>query len=322
MGDIFHPIYFFQVSLYAIISCKEARQVEKFTQSLTSPKALNDIISRHGFSFSKTLGQNFLIDRNILDKIIDGANISPGDNVLEVGPGVGTLTRELAGKAKDVVAVEIDKALMPILEETLGDLDNVSIVQGDILKLDLYDLIARYFDDERFKVVANLPYYITTPIIMNFLESGVPVDSIIVMVQKEVAQRMAAQPCSKDYGALTVAVNYYSKPRIITKAPASVFMPKPKVDSMVIALDRREEPPVLVWDKELFFKVIKSAFSMRRKTLLNSLSNLEAYTGLTKDALRSALNACGIDGGRRGETLSIEEFAMVTNSINDILKKD
>ncbi len=285
-------------------------------ENLASPRGVKEIIERHAFRFSKSLGQNFLIDENILKKIVNGADIQEQDGVLEVGPGIGTMTRELARRAGQVVAIEIDKVLLPILEETLAGYTNIQVIHGDILKLDLSEILHRYFAGRNLKIVANLPYYITTPIIMRFLEEGIPFDTMVVMVQKEVADRMAASPGTKDYGALTVGVQYFTHPHIIGKVPASVFFPPPKVDSTVIALKRREESPVWVKDRKLLFKVVKAAFAQRRKTLLNTLSS----GGLDiqdKEIWKGILERSGIDPNRRGETLSLEEFGNLANVIAD-----
>ena len=283
-------------------------------RSLTSPRQLKDLLARHGFNFSKSLGQNFLVDQNILNKIIEGARINKDDLVLEVGPGAGTLTRSLASQAQKVVAVEIDKRLIPILDETLKDFDNVDLIQADILKLDIQGLVDDVFDGQSFKLVANLPYYITTPIIMRFLEEGLPFKSIVVMVQKEVAERMMASKGTKDYGSLTVAVQYYTQPRLITRVPASVFIPPPKVDSIVLALDKRDKPPVEVKDQAAFFALVKAVFSQRRKTLLNTI-HASGICDLEKDKLRLLLEGLGIDPSRRGETLSIEDMAKIANAL-------
>ena len=281
---------------------------------LTSPRFLKDLLTRHGFSFSKSLGQNFLIDENILNKIVNGAEISKEDNVLEIGPGAGTLTYALARQAAKVVAVEIDSALLPVLKETLDGLDNVQVIHGDILKMDLNDLIQSSFDNKPFKVVANLPYYITTPIIMRFLEEELPYSSITVMIQKEVAERMAAKPGNKDYGALSVAVQFYTQPKIIGKVPSSVFMPPPKVDSIVINLKKRSSPAVDVADTARFFQVVKAVFAQRRKTLLNTL-NAANIARLDKEELSKLLRSLNIDPQRRGETLTLEELAAISNNI-------
>ena len=283
-------------------------------RSLTSPRQLKDLLARHGFNFSKSLGQNFLVDQNILNKIIEGARINKDDLVLEVGPGAGTLTRSLASQAKKVAAVEIDKRLIPILDETLKDFDNVDLIQADILKLDIQGLVDEVFDGQSFKLVANLPYYITTPIIMRFLEEGLPFKSIVVMVQKEVAERMMASKGTKDYGSLTVAVQYYTQPRLITRVPASVFIPPPKVDSIVLALDKRDKPPVEVKDQAAFFALVKAVFSQRRKTLLSTI-HASGICDLEKDKLRLLLEGLGIDPSRRGETLSIEDMAKIANAL-------
>lgn len=281
---------------------------------LTSPRYLKELLSRHGFNFSRSLGQNFLIDENILQKIIKGAAVTREDVILEIGPGVGTLTAALAGQAERVVAVEIDRSLLPILEETLGDFDNVKVIHGDILKLDLDLLLRDALGGRPFKIVANLPYYITTPIIMRFLEEERPYTSITVMIQKEVAERMAAGPGSKDYGALSVAVQFYTRPRLIGRVPSGVFMPPPKVDSMIITLERRSRPAVEVKSTAMFFKVVKAVFAQRRKTLLNTLS-AAGVSPLGKAALGERLSGIGIDPVRRGETLTLEELAAISNLI-------
>lgn len=283
-------------------------------QPLTSPRVLKELLARHGFSFSKSLGQNFLIDENILYKIVRGAEITDKDRVLEIGPGVGTLTRALAQRAADVTAIEIDSTLLPILDETLGGFSNVRIIHGDILKLNLTELIQDVLQGQPFKVVANLPYYITTPIIMRFLEEEQPFSSITVMIQKEVAERMAAKPGTKEYGALSAAVQFFTRPRIIGKVPASVFMPPPKVDSIVINLERRDEPAVAVGSRQDFFRVVKAVFSQRRKTLLNTLYSAK-LVDLDKDELKEKLQSLGIDPQRRGETLSLEELASIANNL-------
>ncbi len=280
--------------------------------TLTSPKYLKDLLARHGFQFSKSLGQNFLIDENILKKIISGAELTSEDIVVEVGPGVGTLTTALAQHAAKVVAVEIDQSLKPILEETLEGSDNVKVIYGDILKLNLDELISNDLSSQPFKVVANLPYYITTPIIMNFLENQYPYISITVMIQQEVARRMTAKPGSKEYGSLSVAVQFYTQPRLICKVPASVFIPRPNVDSMVITLEKRSKPAVDVISVPYFFQVVKAVFAQRRKTLLNTLVAAK-ITGLDKAALAEKLISLNIDPNRRGETLTLEELASISN---------
>ena len=280
---------------------------------LSSHKATKEVVQKYNFRFSKSLGQNFLIDDTIIDKILDGANIGENDYVIEVGPGIGTLTREMAKRSKKVVAIEIDKSLIPILNDTLSDLDNAEVVNSDILKVDVNELINDKLNGGPVKLVANLPYYITTPIVMKFLEEDIPVTSIVVMVQKEVADRMKADPNTKDYGALSVAVQYYCDVDIVAKVPRHLFMPQPNVDSTVIALHVRENPLYKVDNEDIFFKVVKASFGQRRKTLLNSLSTLGF---LTKDDIKEVLIKSNIDEKRRGETLSIEEFANLSNTIN------
>lgn len=280
---------------------------------LSSHRATKDIVDKHGFKFSKSLGQNFLIDDNVIDKIIDGARVKEGDKVIEVGPGIGTLTREMAKRAEKVVAVEIDKNLIPILKETLADFDNTEVVNEDILKVDINKLVDEKLSEGPVKLIANLPYYITTPIVMKFLEEDIPVTDIVVMVQKEVADRMNAVPSTKDYGALSVAVQYYCDTEIVAKAPRHMFIPQPKVDSTVIGLHIREEKKYKADNEQLFFKTVKAAFGQRRKTLLNSLSSMGV---LEKAKIKEVLAEAGIDEKRRGETLSIEEFAHLSNIIN------
>ena len=280
---------------------------------LSSHKVTKDIVDKHGFRFSKSLGQNFLIDDSVIDKIIDGARVKEGDRVIEVGPGIGTLTREMAKRAEKVVAVEIDKNLIPILKETLADFDNTEVVNEDILKVDINKLIDEKLFGGPVKLIANLPYYITTPIVMKFLEEDIPVTDIVVMVQKEVADRMNAVPSTKDYGALSVAVQYYCDTEIVAKAPRHMFIPQPKVDSTVIGLHIREEKKYKADNEQLFFKTVKAAFGQRRKTLLNSLSSMGV---LDKAKIKEVLAEAGIDEKRRGETLSIEEFAHLSNIIN------
>ncbi len=285
---------------------------------LSSHSATMDVVKKHGFKFTKSLGQNFLIDDNIIDKIVDGAGAGPGDKIIEVGPGIGTLTRELASRADKLMAVEIDRNLIPILADTLGDYNNVKIVNEDIIKADIRGLIDENLDGGPVKLVANLPYYITTPIIMRFLEEDINVTDIVVMVQKEVAERMNAQPGGKDFGALSVAVQYYCDTEIVAKVPRHLFVPQPNVDSIVIALRVRPERKYKVDDEALFFRVVKAAFGQRRKTLLNSISSMGT---LSKDGVKEALLEAGIDEKRRGETLSLDEFALLSNTIGSKLKE-
>lgn len=284
---------------------------------LYSPAVVKEIIEKHGFKFSKSLGQNFLIDGNIIDRIIERADIKERDGIIEIGPGIGTLTQKLCEKAGRVVAIELDDNLLPILEETLGAYNNVEVIHGDVLKVDLKQIIEEKLALEKVKVVANLPYYITTPIIMKLLEENLSIDKIVVMVQKEVAFRMKAAPGSKDYGALSVAVQYYSKPEIIVDVPKNVFMPRPNVDSAVIMLDVYKEPVIKVKDEKMFFNVVKAAFGKRRKTLLNALSS---SIDLKKERIEEILKECGVDPMRRGETLTIREFALVADEIYEETK--
>ncbi|KPI47292.1 16S rRNA methyltransferase [Clostridioides difficile] len=280
---------------------------------LSSHSATKEVVQKYNFKFSKSLGQNFLIDSNIIDKILVGARIKEGDNIIEVGPGIGTLTREMGKVAQKVVAIEIDRNLIPILKDTLSDLDNTEVVNKDILKVDIQELIKEKLNGGPVKLVANLPYYITTPIVMKFLEEDIPVTDIVVMVQKEVADRMNAIPSTKDYGALSIAVQYYCETEIVAKAPRHMFIPQPNVDSTVIGLHVRAEKKYDVHNEELFFKTVKASFGQRRKTLLNSLGGLGF---LNKDEIREILKEANIDEKRRGETLSIEEFAVLSNIIN------
>ena len=282
---------------------------------LSSHQATKEVVQKHNFKFSKSLGQNFLIDTNVIDRILEGARVKEGDYVIEVGPGIGTLTKEMGRTAEKVVAIEIDKTLIPILEETLADFPNIEVINQDILKVDVQELVKEKLNGGPVKLIANLPYYITTPIVMKFLEEDIPVTDIVVMVQKEVADRMNAQPNSKDYGALSVAVQYYCDTEIVAKAPRHMFMPQPNVDSTVIGLHVREERKYNVDNEDIFFKTVKASFGQRRKTLLNSLGGLGF---LSKDQIKVALQEANIDEKRRGETLSIEEFASLSNAVNRI----
>lgn len=287
---------------------------EDYMKNLASPKVIKEILEESGFKFSKSLGQNFLIDESVLDKMISGSGIDENTNVIEIGPGFGTLTQRLCMNAKKVVAIEIDRSAVPILEKNLEEFDNLKIINDDVLKCDLEKIIAEEFGGENIKIVANLPYYITTPIIMHILESKIKTDSLCIMIQKEVAQRIAAKPSCKDYGALTVAVNYYSEPRLICHVPPSSFIPMPKVSSSVISLDIRDAAPVSLKNEKGYFKVVKAAFAQRRKTLLNALSNSGAIP-LSKEEILNVLKECGIDEKRRGETLSLQDFANISNLI-------
>lgn len=282
--------------------------------NLSNKSELMSVLSGFNFSFSKSLGQNFLIDKNILEKIVKNSKINENSNILEIGPGAGTLTRELCKAAKKVVAVEIDEGLIPVLNYVMSDFDNFILINQDIMKVDLKNLIASNFNDEEFTVVANLPYYITTPIIMSLFENDFNVNSMTLMIQKEVASRMTANAGSKDYGALTVAVKYYSSPEIICTAPPHCFVPQPKVTSTVIKLDVYKNPPYSVNDKEKFFKIVKSIFSQRRKTLVNSLSQ-SPFINCDKDRIVDILNKMGLDEKIRGEKLEIDKIVEFANNL-------
>ncbi len=273
-----------------------------------------EILRKYGFSFQKKYGQNFLIDGNILDKIIESAQITQEDCVLEIGPGIGTMTQCLAEKAREVVAVEIDKNLIPILEETLSAYDNVTILNKDILKVDINKIIEEKNGGEPVKVVANLPYYITTPIIMSLFESHVPLKSVTVMVQKEVADRMQVGPGTKDYGALSLAVRYYAEPTVVARVPATCFMPRPNVDSAVVRLTCFQKPPVEVADEAYLFAIIRASFNQRRKTLANGLVNA-GNIGVDRGVVEKVLGEMGLPAMTRGETLTLEQFAELSNRL-------
>ncbi|MBD5450290.1 MAG: 16S rRNA (adenine(1518)-N(6)/adenine(1519)-N(6))-dimethyltransferase RsmA [Lachnospiraceae bacterium] len=282
--------------------------------ALGNRKSTSQIIEKYQFAFQKKFGQNFLIDNSILDKIIESADITKEDCVLEIGPGIGTMTQRLAEEAGEVVAVEIDRNLIPILHDTLSAYDNVTIINDDILKVDINKLVEERNGGKPVKVVANLPYYITTPIIMTLFEKHVPLQSVTIMVQKEVADRMKVGPGTKDYGALSLAVQYYARPEIITRVPAACFMPRPNVDSTVIRLTRYEEPPVEVMDEERLFAIIRASFNQRRKTLANGLANA-AGLGINRQQVEEALAAMGLPATTRGETLTLERFAELSNRL-------
>lgn len=279
---------------------------------LGSAKSTASIINKYGFSFQKRFGQNFLIDEHVLDKIVDAALIGKEDGVIEIGPGIGTMTQRLCEAASKVVAIEIDKELIPILSKTMSGYDNVKIINADVMKTDLDKLIRDEFSGMSVKVVANLPYYITTPIVMSLLENHLPVESITIMVQKEVAQRMQAGPGTKDYGALSLAVQYYADTYIAANVPPNCFMPRPKVGSGVIRLTVRKEAEVEVADEKLMFSLIRAAFNQRRKTLVNAVTN---FPGLdyTKEDIEKALAGLGISEKIRGEALSLQQFADLSN---------
>lgn len=279
---------------------------------LGNPKRTIEVLQKYDFVFQKKFGQNFLIDTHVLDKIISAAEITKEDFVLEIGPGIGTMTQYLACAAREVVAVEIDKALIPILEDTLQDYSNVTVLNEDILKVDIKKLADEHNNGKPIKVVANLPYYITTPIIMGLFEGDVPIESITVMVQKEVADRMQVGPGTKEYGALSLAVQYYAEPYIVANVPPNCFMPRPKVGSAVIRLTKHAEPPVEVYDTKLMFRIIRASFNQRRKTLANGLNNSPELS-FGKEEIQRAIKACGFPEGIRGEALTLEEFAALTN---------
>lgn len=280
--------------------------------TLGIPKNTIEILQKYQFHFQKKYGQNFLIDTSVLERIIKAAQIGVEDCVLEIGPGIGTMTQYLAENAGKVIAVEIDKALMPILEDTLAAYGNITVLQGDILKMDIGELAEKYNGGKPLKVVANLPYYITTPIIMGLFEKNVPVESITVMVQKEVAERMQAKPGTKDYGALSLAVQYYAEPKIIANVPPNCFMPRPNVGSAVVKLECYEKPFVEVTDEKFMFTLIRAAFNQRRKMLVNALTGV-GMTALTKENVAKALVSLNISETIRGEKLTLSEFAELSN---------
>lgn len=281
-------------------------------EKLSNPQRTIEVIKKYEFCFQKKFGQNFLIDGHVLDKIIDGAGVTKDDMVLEIGPGIGTMTQYLAEAAGKVVAVEIDRNLLPILQETLADYGNVKVIHADVLSLDLEKLVQEENGGRPIKVVANLPYYITTPIIMALFEQHVPLANVTVMVQKEVAARMKSGPGSKDYGALSLAVQYYAEPYIVANVPCNCFMPRPNVDSAVIRLTRYEEPPVQVNDEKMLFKIIRASFNQRRKTLQNGLTN-SSELNFTKDQIAAAIAEAGFSPSVRGEALTLEQFAKLTD---------
>ena len=284
---------------------------------LGNPKYTIEVLQKYGFVFQKRFGQNFLIDTRVLDRIIEASEITKDDFVLEIGPGIGTMTQYLADAAREVTAVEIDDALIPILQDTLKEWDNVSVIHGDILKTDIRKIADEKNQGRPIKVVANLPYYITTPIIMGLFESHVPVDSITVMVQKEVADRMQTGPGSKDYGALSLAVQYYAKPEIVANVPPNCFMPRPKVGSAVIRLTRHQNPPVQAKDEKLMFRIIRASFNQRRKTLANGLKNSQELQ-FNKEQVEQAITECGLPLNIRGEALTLEQFAALADIFVDM----
>lgn len=287
---------------------------------IATVEGTKEILNRYPFVFKKKFGQNFLINRSILNQIINAAKLTDEDYVLEIGPGIGCVTQELLAHAKKVIAVEIDKVLIPILEDNFGQCSNFKLINNDVLKVDLQELLKEEMQDDikdkKIKVVANLPYYITTPIIMMLLEERLPIETITVMVQKEVALRMDAKPGTKQYGAITVSLNYYASSYLVTNVPRDCFMPSPNVDSAVIQLRLHDEPPVKVKDEALLFKIVKAAFSQRRKTLLNTLFS-QGGLDIPKEELKNLLDNSGLGASIRGETLSLEDFAMLTNIITE-----
>ncbi|WP_281819225.1 16S rRNA (adenine(1518)-N(6)/adenine(1519)-N(6))-dimethyltransferase RsmA [Vallitalea longa] len=289
------------------------------TEPIASPKRTIEIIKKYDFAFQKKFGQNFLIDHHVLNKIVTSSEISKDDVVVEIGPGIGSLTQQLAENAKHVIAVEIDKKLIPILEDTLSDYSNITIINEDILKVDLGKLVEEKNNNKPIKVVANLPYYITTPIIMGLFEKNIPITSITVMVQKEVADRMRAEPSTKDYGALTLAIKYYCDPYIVANVPPNCFIPRPKIGSAVIKLTKHTSPPVKVDNEKLLFRIIRASFNQRRKTLINGLSN-NLQEMFEKSDIRQAMDNIGLQSNIRGEALNLEEFSNLTNELNKFIK--
>ena len=283
---------------------------------LGNPKYTIEVLQKYNFAFQKRFGQNFLIDTHVLEKIIAASQITKDDFVLEIGPGIGTMTQYLAEYAREVAAVEIDNTLIPILKDTLKNWDNVTVINDDILKVDIRKLALEKNGGKPIKVVANLPYYITTPIIMGLFENQVPIDSITIMVQKEVADRMQVGPGTKDYGALSLAVQYYARPEIVANVPPNCFMPRPKVGSAVIRLERYEKPPVQVTDEKLMFRIIRASFNQRRKTLVNGLKNSQELS-YSREEIEEVLNTCGIPLNIRGEALTLAEFAEIANAFGE-----
>lgn len=284
---------------------------------LGDPAKTIEVLHRYGFAAQKKYGQNFLIDRHVLDKIIRAAGIGDQDFVIEIGPGIGTMTQYLAGRARQVCAVEIDRELIPILGETLGSYDNVDIINDDILKVDIRELVERYNQGRPAKIVANLPYYITTPIIMGLLENHAPVSAMTVMVQKEVAQRMQAGPGTRDYGALSLAVQYYARPYLAANVPPNCFLPRPKVGSAVVCLTCHDEKPVTVKDESQMFRLIRASFNQRRKTLANGLKNASGLS-FSKEQIEQTLTVCGFPVSVRGETLSLTDFARLSDAFTEL----
>lgn len=292
-------------------------------KDIATPVRTRAILEKYGFSFKKSLGQNFLIDTNILKRIVDFAEITEESGAIEIGPGIGALTEQLARRSKKVVAFEIDQRLLPILSETLSPYPNVKIIHRDVLQANVKQVIVEEFNDLKdIMVVANLPYYVTTPIIMKILEEKLPIRGIVVMLQKEVADRISASPGTKDYGSLSIAIQYYTKAETVMVVPKTVFVPQPNVDSAVIRLTKREKPAVSVRDEDFFFKVTKASFAQRRKTLLNNLTSQLPDGKSKKEEIILALEASGIEPSRRGETLSLEEFARLSDELYPYFRED
>lgn len=291
-------------------------------KDIATPSRTKEIMEKYGFSVKKSLGQNFIVDPNILSNIVAAANIDKNTNVIEVGPGIGALTEHLARASKEVIAFEIDNRLLPVLADTLSPYENVSIVHSDVLKINLQKTLPEMIDlEEPLVVVANLPYYITTPIIMHFLETPVRIDGLTIMMQKEVAERITAAPGSKAYGSLSIAIQYYMEAEVAFIVPKTVFVPQPNVDSAIIKLTRRETPSVIVKNEKSFFALVRSAFVQRRKTLWNNLLIRYGKEETTREKLTQALEVAGIDPKRRGETLNLEEFARLSDAIDEIVLK-
>ncbi|OIJ17558.1 16S rRNA (adenine(1518)-N(6)/adenine(1519)-N(6))-dimethyltransferase [Anaerobacillus alkalilacustris] len=288
------------------------------SKDIATPNRTKDILKKYGFTFKKSLGQNFLIDTNILNNIVDCADLENESGAIEIGPGIGALTEQIAKRCEKVVAFEIDQRLLPILKETLSAYPHVTVVHSDVLEADIHKVIRENFkENQDLMVVANLPYYVTTPILLKLLEEKLPIRGIVVMIQKEVAERIAAKPGTKDYGSLSIAAQYYAEARTEMIVPKTVFVPQPNVDSAVLKLTLRNEPPVKLKDEGFFFKLIRASFAQRRKTLMNNLTN-NLYTKNEREKLEKVLQECEIDPTRRGETLSMEEFALLANALIDM----
>ena len=288
-------------------------------KDIATPKRTKEILDKYGFTFKKSLGQNFLVDTNILHRIVDHAEVTEQTGAIEIGPGIGALTEQLAKRAKKVVAFEIDQRLLPILKDTLSPYPNVKVIHQDILQADVHSVVEAEFQEvEDLMVVANLPYYVTTPILMKLLEDKIPVRGIVVMLQKEVADRIAAKPGTKDYGSLSIAIQYYTEAETVMIVPKTVFNPQPNVDSAVLRLTKRKEPAVKVKDESFFFTVVRASFAQRRKTLLNNLTSNLPFGKAKKQEIDQMLHQIGIDPKRRGETLSIEEFAVLSDTLQTL----